>query len=118
MGIVFYSDKDIFTFTGAENEEVHILLEADPHGSHTGDMATLTLSTAGNMMKFSTRDKNVLYKDQSALPNEITATLPSAGLYYINVSMPHRWGGGNFVGDYCLTLESSGNAWDTLMLTN
>jgi hypothetical protein len=41
-----------------------------------------------------------------------TATLPRTGTFYVTVSEP-LLGTGKFSGAYCVSLESSGNAWQT-----
>jgi hypothetical protein len=53
--------------------------------------------------------------DNSALPNEITATLPATGTYLITIAeQPLLAPGERFRGDYCVTLESSGGATQML----
>jgi hypothetical protein len=101
-------DQDIFKFEGTEGEAVTIKLEVDPSGSHTGERATLILiDRLGGVLFFR--------QASSELPNEITATLPATGEYYIIVAEQLRiQRGERFRGSYCLTLESSGDAWQTL----
>ena len=112
-------DKDIFTFEGAKDEEVIIRLEPSPAGTHAGDRATLILTLKN---KFKNKDKGrkvtLFEKDGSALPNELTATLPAIGKYLIIVAeQPKRTRGKRFRGDYSLTLQSSQDAFQTLETT-
>lgn len=101
-------DQDIFKFQGAEGEEVTITLEPDVSGSYTGERATLILKDRIRRVRF-------FRIDRSALPNTISATLPATGKYRIIVSEQPRFiKGKRFRGDYCLTLESSEVAWQTL----
>ena len=69
-------------------------------GAFTGSRAVLTLLGPG-----------LLRIDGSGLPNEVSAMLPRAGTYYVLVSaLPGR---ARFEGDYCVTLESSQDPWQT-----
>ena len=101
-------DRDIFKFSGEEGEEVVVRLEADYDGFSEGERATLILKD---------RIRRVwLFKiDRSALPNTITSTLPATGQYRVVVAEQSRFAHGEkFIGDYCLSLESSQDAWQTL----
>ena len=101
-------DQDIFKFEGTVSEEVTIRLEIDPSESHTGERATLILKDKIKGVRF-------FRKDRRALPNEITATLPATGKYLIIVAEQPKFARDKrFRGDYCLTLESSGEAWQTI----
>ncbi len=104
----YLPDLDIFQFEGTKGEQVLITLDADPFGTYTGERATLTVTDH--------IAKAWLFRiDQSALPNQITATLPATGAYRISVleQLP-QIPGKPFTGNYCLTMESSGNAYETL----
>jgi streptogramin lyase len=104
-------DQDIFTFNGTQGEGVTVRLEADPSGSHTGERATLVL-------KDRMRRVWLVRIDRSALPNEIAVTLPASGTYDIIVGEQPKFAlGRRFRGNYCLTLESSQDAWQTLATT-
>lgn len=96
-------DLDVFKFNGAKREQVTIRLAADPTGESSGQNAALTV--IGPLM---------FKRDASpGLPNELVITLPRSGSYQIsvgNVIVPKP----RFVGGYCLTVESSANAWQTL----
>jgi hypothetical protein len=102
-------DQDIFTFQGTAGESVTIRLAIDPAGvQHIGDRATL-------MLTGKTKKVVLLRTDSSALPNEIMATLPATGAYQITIAeQPKLLSRNRFRGDYCVTLESSGGAAQTL----
>jgi hypothetical protein len=96
-------DLDVFKLNGQSGEQVTIKLQANPSGSYSGQNAALTL-TGPKMFK---RDAG------PGLPNEIVTSLPRSGVFEISV--------GNllvqkprFVGDYCVSLESSAGAQYTL----
>ena len=56
--------------------------------------------------------------DGSALPNTLQATLPATGRYVLTVAEQPQWALGEaFRGEYCVTLESSQQAWQTLVPT-
>jgi subtilisin family serine protease len=105
-------DQDIFTFAGTAGERVTVRVEQAPTGVHTGERVTLILSDA-------IKGAVLVEIDNSALPNEITATLPATGTYLIIIGeQPLLAPGKRFRGDYCLTLESSaGGASQTLTPT-
>ena len=100
-------DQDLFTFAGHTGEEVTVRLAAVEAGN-TGNRATLTVFGPG-----------LLRLDNSALPNTITATLHVTGTYSLAVAeQPSLARGERFRGHYCLTLESSQNAFQTLAATS
>ena len=101
-------DQDIFKFAGTAGEQVSVSVKQAPAGVHTGERLTLILSD--------TIDRTYFFRiDNSVLPNEITATLPATGSYQIIVAeQPILVPGERFRGDYCLTLESSAGASQTL----
>ncbi len=104
-------DQDIFRFDGTAGEEVTVNLGADPSGTHTGERATLILKDKIRRVWFYKRDR-------SSLPNEITAVLPATGQYrIIAAEQPAFLPGQHFTGDYCITMESTGTAQDTLSAT-
>ncbi|HEY7491728.1 MAG TPA: hypothetical protein VIH59_11550 [Candidatus Tectomicrobia bacterium] len=81
-------DQDIFHFTDTKREKVTITLEelSDPQN-----------------------------RGERALPNVIDATLPATGRYLLTVAEHPRFKHNpSFRGNYCVTLKSSGTAWDTL----
>ncbi len=99
----FHLDLDPYTFEGQKGEKVIITLSADPSGSHTGDRATLIVTS---------RFKCFSKIDRGPLPNKISTVLPAQGEYFIYVieQSKNRHVTG-FRGSYCLTVESSEGAW-------
>jgi len=104
-------DQDIFRFTGTTGETVTISLAALPSPHHTGARATLL--RLDNIPKvFFAR------LDSGAVPNTIQATLPATGSYLLTVAEQPQWAPGTpFLGAYCVTLQSSQAAWQTLVPT-
>jgi hypothetical protein len=105
-----FLDQNLFKFEGTEGEVVTITLEEAP-GDNTGELATLIIEDHNN--------RAWLFRiDRSALPNTITTTLPATGQYRIFVAeqplFPSFVSGERFRGNYCLSLESSQDAWQTL----
>jgi hypothetical protein len=95
-------DQDIYKLRGTKGEQVRIRLEATG-SNNTGDKASLTLVGIG-----------LLKTDNSALPNEVNAVLPITGEYLVIVAeqaliLP----GSRFRGNYCVSVQSSGNAAQT-----
>jgi len=107
----YFRDMDMFVFAGTEGEEVTVNLGVDSSGSYTGERATLILMDAIRGVCF--------YRiDRSALSNEITTVLPATGKYRIIVlEQSRRAPGAKFLGDYILSLDSSGGASETLRAT-
>ncbi len=97
-------DQDHYRFHGTEGELVTILLAPNPDGSYKGQRATLTLEGGGLNFRWS----------MSALANDITTTLPATRAYKVKVIEQPRIAGPKFTGDYCVTLESSFGAAQTL----
>ncbi len=111
LGNSFFIDIDLYKFTGQAGEEVTLRLQADPRGSSTGERATLKLIDA-------IRGVFLLRINAGDLPNNITATLPADGKYHVFVEeQPRFFPGIRFQGDYCVTIESSGEAASTFSLT-
>jgi hypothetical protein len=109
-----HKDKDIFTFYGNTDETVSIKLEEVVPGSFEGMKVKLEL-------KDKVKKAKLKEKAHNALPLAINATLPADGDYQIIISEKHgkKHGkhGNRFQGDYCLTVESSENAYQTLSPT-
>ncbi|MGQ9570264.1 MAG: choice-of-anchor D domain-containing protein [Thermodesulfovibrionales bacterium] len=91
----------MYTFKGTKGENVVISLDGVPPESHTKERATLILT-------------GILKIDRGFLPNNITAVLPATGDYFIVVAeqFKSKWSKG-YKGKYCLTLKSSGEAWQS-----
>jgi len=105
-------DRDVFVFEGSQGEEVTIKLEKDgKQAVNTDERATLVLTNwlVGN------QESRVYRFDRNALPNEITLTLPCDSTFLILVKEQPDWLPGDpFIGDYCITMSSSGDAASTL----
>lgn len=107
----FPLDIDSFSFLGEMGEEVSIRLEADPQGQGEGSRATLKLIDR-------IRRVFLLRLNIGDLPNNISVRLPAEGEYQVFVEeQPRFFPGQHFTGDYCVTLESSGNASQALAPT-
>ena len=103
-------DQDIFRFAGAKGETVTLALEAISGSANK--RATLLL-TDDIHKEFFGRIAS------GALPNTIHATLPATGPYLVTVAEHPDWPRGSaFCGAYCVTLESSQEAWQTLEPTD
>jgi hypothetical protein len=99
-------DQDVFRVTGTSGETVTLTLAADPAGTQTSERATLLLTDQIAGVTF-------MRRDSSALPNTLQATLPATGTYLVTVVEHLNWPRGSaFGGAYCVTLESSGEAWE------
>jgi hypothetical protein len=99
-------DQDVFRFDGTKGQRVTVKLFKDA-GPSEGKRATLLLVDA-------IRGVTLVRADAGVLPNVITATLPKTGRYYVIVAEQPKFAPGNrFIGSYCVSLESSGNAQDT-----
>jgi hypothetical protein len=99
-------DQDVFHVTGTSGETVILTLAADPARPQTGERATLLLTAQIGGVTF-------MHRDSSALPNTLQATLPATGTYLVTVAEHLNWPRGSaFRGAYCVTLESSGEAWE------
>jgi hypothetical protein len=101
-------DQDIFKFYGIKGEKVIIRLESNPSEAGSGKRAALLLAS---------KIPGVLFVkiDQSSLPNDIAATLPATGEYFITVAeLPKIARGERYRGAYCLSLEASQEIMQTL----
>ena len=104
-------DQDIFRFTGAKGETVTLTLAPDPDTGQTSQRATLLLTDQIAGVFFARLDSG-------ALPNTVQATLPATGAYWVTVAEhPDLPRGSAFLGAYCVTLESSAQAWETFTTT-
>jgi len=102
-------DKDTWIFQGTKDEQVTITLQADESGQYTGKRATVILKDK------LTNGELFLKKDRRRLPKVITVELLYTDGYKIIVrEQKKKAKGRKFKGDFCLTLESSGNAFETL----
>jgi uncharacterized protein len=92
-----------FSFQAQKGEEVAITMRKNPQGASKGDVATISLSP---------RYSSFSIDDRGELPNMIDWTLPYAGSYIVNAN--NFWiFHDRFMGDYCVTLWSSKDAYKT-----
>ncbi len=125
-GFSSFLDCDAFTINREEGEEIIIKLEEDPLGAYTGENAVLVCESPIDVSLFKINRKFWLTEtERGELPLEIIFALPTAGQYRIKVgqSLFRRkdgrfYFGDRYKGDYCLTLGSSGAAWQTLEPTS
>jgi hypothetical protein len=104
-------DVDEFHFNGTKGEMVIVTLDKAAVGTHDGERATLVLIDHIHRV-------NLLRIDSTRLPNQIKVKLPATGLYRVGVVEQSRFAPGkNFTGSYCLTVESSEDAYKTLRAT-
>lgn len=94
------ADIDVFQFEAKANENISARIEAS--GSWSGKRATLMLLGVW-----------ALVTDSSDMPNSVTAKLPKKGSYFLKV-IEDYFNKAKFTGGYCLTLESSMGAAQTL----
>jgi hypothetical protein len=93
---------DLFEFSAAAREKVTVRLAANPAASSTAGKAVLTLAGPG-----------LLRVDNTALPNVVSATAAYTARHFVTVSET-LLSRGRFQGAYCVTLDSTANAWQTL----
>lgn len=107
----FAPDVDAFRFTGQQNESVAVKLEENhlpPRGGHVS-LILEDVIRGVRLFKF----------DASAIPNRVMATLPRSGSYQVIVAeQPLFFPGRPFTGPYCVTLGSSGNAYQSFSKTS
>jgi hypothetical protein len=104
-------DQDIYTLKGSNGEMVEVRLERAGN-KNTGDRASLILI---DNIRGGTK---LLKTDNGSLPNEVSASLPSAGEYLVIVAEQPSFGHGiRFRGTYCLSVTGVGGAPRTLKAT-
>jgi len=96
---------DTFRLKSEKNEKVTVRLKPNENGEYTNGRATLILWPGIHQFR----------KEKGNLPLQLNATLPRSGWY--DISVLRKFGKKGFAGDYCITLESSGDAWQTLKAT-
>lgn len=100
-------DRDAYRFFAQAGEHVVVTMEAS--GSPPGNGAAFL------ELKDHIAGVYFVRKDKTQLPNRVEATLPATGEYRVRVrELGPYTNGGAFTGDYCLTLEASGDAAGTL----
>jgi uncharacterized repeat protein (TIGR01451 family) len=103
-------DQDIFEFQGTAGDPITITLEKDASGTTSGDRASLIIKQKGKL--------SLLGLDKGDLPNQVSVTLPKAGIYQVIVGeQPKILRGTPFRGDYCLTLDAPQGAVETFTPT-
>ena len=102
-----YLDEDIFKFNGTEGETITIRLEADPPEAGEGQRAFLALRNETGVLQ-------LLRRQHTTLPHEMTVTLPLSGEYRVMVAEDKSWDplatrlwGQSYTGGYCVTLRAS-----------
>lgn len=106
-----FIDVDIYTLQGTAGEELVVTVEELENDNNEGNRATLIL-------KDKIKRARLFRIDRRGLPNEVEAILPASGQYRIIVAEQPRWARGrNFTGDYCISVQSSGDAAQTLEAT-
>ncbi len=111
------SDRDVFRFNGKRKEKVTIRVEPNQEGISAGKKATVIVRAYKPQLQWLPYWAKWLQvsMDNGPLPKEMTVILPSTGAYDVWVVEQVGWRQKNrFVGDYCLTIESSQEAWKTL----
>ena len=103
-------DQDIYTLQGTQGEELQVGLEKSGNNG-TGDQATL-------MLVDNIRSAFLLKIDNGRLPNKVDALLPATGEYLAIVAeQPLFLRGTRYRGPYCITVQSSASAAQTLQPT-
>ena len=103
-------DQDIYTLQGSKGEELRVRLE-ELKGGNNSDQASLILLD-------NIQGAVLLKTDSGNLPNEVSAVLPATGEYLAVVGeQPLIARGNRFRGDYCLSVQSSAGAAQTLQPT-
>jgi hypothetical protein len=103
-------DQDIYTLQGSKGEELRVRLEGLKHDSKSSQASLILLDNIQGAV--------LLKTDSGTLPNEVTAVLPATGEYLAIVAeLPFIARGNRFRGDYCLSVQSSVGAAQTLQPT-
>jgi len=108
LGKYRWFDIDTFTFNGVKGERIKVTLEPDSTKRFRQGKVTLIVK----------KDRSNISMKTRIIPMYINIYLPITTTYDIIVQQgmyPHFRNG--FDGDYCITLESSGDAWKTLQPT-
>lgn len=95
---------DTFKLNSNENENVIVKLRPDENGEYTNGGAAINLWSGLKQFK----------KEKGTLPIELNAILPKFGWHDLSI---FSHGKNGFNGAYCITVESSGDAWKTLKAT-
>jgi hypothetical protein len=102
-------DQDIYTMQGAQGEDLRVRLE---------DLKSDSNKRASLILLDNMRGVNLLKTDNGTLPNQVGAVLPATGEYLVVVGeQPLIARGNRFRGDYCVSVQSSAGAAQTLQPT-
>ena len=107
-------DKDVFVFTASAGEQVTLNLEPVNAPSLPGRAALILVDATSG-------EAELVGSDRTALPNQLVATLLTAGEYHIGVYEEPGisfLSGRRFAGTYCLTIDSTLNAAQSLEPTS
>jgi hypothetical protein len=100
-------DHDVFRFDGVAGERIVLTLERDGAGTSEGDRATLLLVDAIRGVMLTGTD--------GVLPGQIAMALPRTGRYHVVVAEQiTSLRAARFRGAYCLSLDASAGAQQTL----
>ena len=103
-------DQDIYTLQGSKGEELRVRLEELMGGNNSSQASLILLDNIHGVV--------LLKTDNGKLPNEVSAVLPATGEYLAIVGeLPLIARGNRFRGDYCLSIQSSAGAAQTLQPT-
>ena len=103
-------DQDIYTLQGTKGEELRVRLEELKDDNKSNQASLILLDNIQGVI--------LLKTDNGTLPNEVSAVLPATGEYLVVVAeQPLIARGNRFRGDYCLSVQSSAGAAQTLQPT-
>ncbi|MGC2442514.1 hypothetical protein [Candidatus Binatus sp.] len=100
-------DADTFTFQGTSGDTVTLTLEPDSHSGSIGTRANLTMARATKGQVVGGTTMVIRKISAGILPITLTAILPGAGTYTIEVSQSGIAKNVRFRGGYLLSLHSS-----------
>ena len=103
-------DQDIYTLQGTQGEELRVRLEELINDNNDKRASLILLDNIQGAF--------LLKTDNGTLPNEVSAILPATGEYLVVVGEQLLIARGNrFRGDYCVSVQSSVGAAQTLQPT-
>lgn len=103
-------DQDIYTLPGTQGEELRVRLEELKSDNKSSQASLILLDNIQGAL--------LIKADSGTLPNEVSTVLPATGEYLVVVAeQPLIARGNRFRGDYCLSVQSSVGASQTLQPT-